>query len=69
MAKSRARVMKRKVIYVGPVFGVRRDTVIEPGGVRAERDVVTHHGSVVLLPLLADRRVLLVRQYRHALGQ
>jgi len=65
----RARVLKSRAIYTGPVFGVRQDRVIEPGGIRVIRDVVTHHGSVVLLPVLADRRILLVRQYRHAVGQ
>src|SRR3989442_4115200 len=53
-------------IYEGPVFGIRRDEVIEPSGVRATREVVTHPGSVVVLPVLPDGRILLVRQYRHA---
>ncbi len=66
---TRARVLRSTTVYEGPVFGVRRDRVIEPGGVRATRDVVTHCGSVVLLPILPDRRILLVRQYRHAVGQ
>ncbi len=55
-------------MYTGPVFGVRRDRVVEPGGVTSTRDVVTHNGSVVLLPILPDGRLLLVRQYRHAVG-
>jgi ADP-ribose pyrophosphatase len=54
------------MIHKGPVFGVRRDIVIEPGGVRAVREVVTHSGSVVVLPVLPDGRILLIRQYRHA---
>ena len=37
----------------------------EPGGVNATRDVVTHHGSVVLLPVLRDGGIILVCQYRH----
>ena len=68
MSKARAKVVKSKVIYSGPVFGVRRDRVIEPGGVESVRDVVTHSGSVVLLPIFPDGRLLLVRQYRHAVG-
>lgn len=64
-----ARVVRRRWIYRGPVFDVRRDYVVEPGGVRAVRDVVVHTGSVVLLPRFDDGRVLLVRQYRHAVGR
>ena len=65
---NRARVLASKTIYQGPVFVVRRDRVAEPGGVLATRDVVVHTGSVVLLPIFADGRLLLIRQYRHAVG-
>ncbi len=61
-------MLKTKTIYTGRVFGVRQDRVIEPGGVAVVRDVVTHRGSVVLLPVFPDGRILLVRQYRHAVG-
>ncbi len=66
---TRARILRSKIIYRGPVFGVRRDEVLEPGGIRTTREVVTHPGSVVILPLLPDGRILLVRQYRHATRQ
>lgn len=57
------------MIYKGPVFGLRRDEVIEPGGVRATREVITHPGSVVVLPVFSDGRILMIRQYRHATRQ
>jgi ADP-ribose pyrophosphatase len=66
---THARILRSKIIYKGPVFGVRRDEVLEPGGIRTTREVVTHPGSVVVLPVLPDRRILLVRQYRHATRQ
>ena len=66
---TRAKILRSKIIYRGPVFGVRRDEVLEPGGIRTTREVVTHPGSVVILPLLTDGRILLVRQYRHATRQ
>jgi len=68
LGKARARVVSSKVMFTGPVFGVRRDRVVEPGSVASTRDVVTHNGSVVLLPIFPDGRLLLVRQYRHAVG-
>jgi ADP-ribose pyrophosphatase len=64
-----AQVLSSTVIYEGPVFGIRRDEVIEPSGVRAIREVITHPGSVVVLPVLPDGRILLIRQYRHATRQ
>jgi len=50
------------------VFRLQRDTVIEPGGVRADRDIIVHPGSVVVLPIFNDGSVLLIRQYRHTVG-
>ena len=67
--RSKAKILHSKIIYQGPVFGVRRDEVLEPTGVHATREVITHPGSVVVLPVLPDRRVVLIRQYRHATRQ
>lgn len=67
--RKRARVLSSKVTYRGPVFSVTTDEVLEPGGIRARRDVVRHSGSVVVLALeesASEPRVLLERQYRHA---
>src|SRR5437016_14060835 len=64
-----AQALSSTMIYNGPVFGLRRDEVIEPSGVRATREVITHPGSVVVLPVLPDGRILLIRQYRHATRQ
>jgi ADP-ribose pyrophosphatase len=64
-----AKILNSTQIYEGPVFGIRRDEVIEPSGVRAVREVITHPGSVVVLPVLPDRRILLIQQYRHATRQ
>jgi len=69
MTRTRARILKSKVIYRGPVFGVRQDRVVEPGGIHVTRDVVTHSGSVVLMPVFPNGDILLVRQYRHSVGQ
>lgn len=64
-----AQILSSTTVYEGPVFGIRRDEVIEPSGVRAIREVITHPGSVVVLPVLPDGRILLIRQYRHATRQ
>jgi len=65
-SKSAGKILRSKVLYKGPVFGVRRDEVLEPTGVRATREVITHPGSVVVMPILPDGRIILIRQYRHA---
>jgi ADP-ribose pyrophosphatase len=64
-----AQILNSTSIYEGPVFGLRRDEVIEPSGVRAIREVITHPGSGVVLPVLPDKKILLIQQYRHATRQ
>ena len=69
LPKERAKLLKSEVLYQGKVFRLQRDTVIEPGGVQADRDVIIHPGSVVVLPIFKNGNVLLIRQYRHSVGE
>jgi 8-oxo-dGTP pyrophosphatase MutT (NUDIX family) len=54
--------------YDGAIIKVRVDTVVLPDGSQVEREVVEHVGSVVILALDDQQRVLLIRQYRHPAG-
>jgi len=67
--KGTAEILSSEMVYQGRVFGLRRDEVVEPSGVRATREVITHPGSVVVLPVLPDGRIVMIRQYRHATRQ
>lgn len=68
MPNRRARVLHGETLYEGKVFSVRQERIVEPGGIEVTRDIVVHRGSVVLLPVFPDGSILLVRQYRHAIG-
>ncbi len=52
-------------LFTGAVFDVERDRLREENGSEVVRDVVRHPGGAGGLPLFADGRVALVRQYRH----
>ena len=69
MPNKTAEILKSEVLYQGKVFRLQRDTVIEPGNVQAERDIIVHPGSVVVMPIFKEGRVLLIRQYRHTVGE
>ena len=56
-------------VYDGKVVALDVDDVLEPGGLRATREVVRHRGSVAALPVKEDGSVILVRQYRYAVGE
>ena len=62
-------VRSRQERYAGPVFTVLTDEVSMPGGATAARDVVRHVGAVAVVALDEQDRVVLIRQYRHALGR
>jgi ADP-ribose pyrophosphatase len=66
---AKAKIISSKIVFKGRVFSVRRDEVIEPSGVRGVRDMIAHPGSVVVMPVLADGKIVLIRQYRYAARQ
>jgi ADP-ribose diphosphatase len=68
-SRKKPQVFSSQIVYEGKVFGIRRDELLEPTGVRTTREMITHPGSVVVLPVLPDRRILLIRQYRYAARQ
>jgi 8-oxo-dGDP phosphatase len=61
-------VLSSEPRFSGAVFEVRTDAVRMPDGSVANRDVVVHPGAVAILALDTDGRVVMVRQYRHAVG-
>ena len=52
-------------IFSGKMIGLRVDTLRSPDGASYTREIVEYAGAVVLVPVAADGRLLLVRQYRH----
>ena len=57
-----------EIVYRGRVFNIRRWRIELPSGRETVRDVIEHPGSVVVLPLEGDE-VILVEQYRRAVGK
>jgi len=62
-------LVDRQVLPGGTYLTFVRDTVVTNDGIERTRDVVVHPGAVTVVAVLPDRRVLLVRQYRHASGE
>lgn len=53
--------------FRGPLIRVVSVEYEDPDGHRFERDVVHHPGAVVVVPLTAEGRVMMVRQFRAAI--
>ncbi|MGD9905638.1 MAG: NUDIX hydrolase [Vicinamibacterales bacterium] len=62
-------VHDRREVFRGRVFSLSVDRVTLPTGHTATMDVVRHPGSVVLLPMPAPDRLILIRQYRYAVDR
>ena len=56
-------------LYEGKILNLRIDTVELPSGRQTEREIIEHAGCVAIVPLDADEKVILVRQYRKAAEQ
>ena len=62
------KVLKSEVVFQGGHIQLRVDRVVEPAGHEATREIVVHPGAVCIVARPSDTEVLLIRQYRHAVG-
>ncbi|MCR5007496.1 MAG: NUDIX hydrolase [Oribacterium sp.] len=65
-AEKPVKLIERKLAYKGKVITVYDDHV-DVGGHDTHWDFIHHMGAAAVLPVLKDGRILMVRQYRHAL--
>ncbi|MCC3779025.1 NUDIX hydrolase [Streptomyces sp. UNOB3_S3] len=63
------RVTASETPFTGNKTSVRTDTVVMPDGSPAKRDYQVHPGSVAVLALDEQDRVLVLNQYRHPVRQ
>jgi ADP-ribose pyrophosphatase len=56
-------------VFEGRIFTVQIERVTLPKGGTFDAEVVRHPGSVVLVPVTDEGRIILVRQYRHPIGR
>ena len=55
-------------IHEGRVFTVQLESITVPNGRQLEAEIVRHPGSVVIIPVTEAGEIVLVRQYRPAIG-
>jgi ADP-ribose pyrophosphatase len=61
-------IISSEIVYHGRAFNVRRDRVRFHHQNATHLDIIEHVGAVTILPLDAEKRIIFVRQYRHAVG-
>jgi len=63
------RVVDSRLVHRGHYLTFRIDTIERADGSRGTREIVGHPGAVAILAVDDEGRVLLVRQYRVAVGE
>ena len=58
-----------RTIFQGRIFTLRVETIPLPKGGVLQAEIIRHPGSVVIIPITAQDEIILVRQYRPALGR
>ena len=66
--RERRPVVASETAFEGKIWDVRRDEVDLGGDSPVAREYVEHTGAVGVIALDEEDRVLLLRQYRHAVG-
>jgi len=68
-ARLRERLVSSEILRRGRILEFRVDTVEGPDGHRSTRELAGHPGGVAMVALDDAGRVLMVRQWRHAIGR
>ena len=61
-------LLKSETLMKGRAFCIRRDYLKTPDGRETKFEIIEHSGSVIIIPIDENGKILLVRQYRHATG-
>ena len=68
-AHLREQTVRSEQVYRGHFLDVRRDQIRLPDGGPAQREYIVHPGAVMVVPLLADGRLVVERQWRYPLAR
>ena len=60
-------IKNHHTIYDGRVFKLVRENVTLENGTTTDMEFIEHPGAAAVIPFLDDSRILLLKQYRHAL--
>ena len=62
-----AKINDRQILHRGRVYNLIRENVTLDNGVITDMEFVEHPGATAIIPMLNESRIILLKQYRHAL--
>lgn len=67
--KLQETTVSQSTVYEGVIVNVRLDEIQLPDGRPAKRELIEHPGAVAIFAMDKQNRVILVRQFRYAVGE
>lgn len=64
-----AKINRKELIQRGRVFDVTLENVCLPNGACIDMTIVRHPGAAAIVPLAGNDEILMLKQYRHAVGR
>lgn len=61
--------LNRELVVKGAIIDYYQDTILVPNGNVVKFDFIGHKGAAAVVPVTADGRLLMVRQFRNALDR
>ena len=61
------KINSRTTIHRGKVFELVRENVTLENGTTTDVEYIEHPGAAAIVPFLGDNRIVMLKQYRHAL--
>jgi ADP-ribose pyrophosphatase len=63
-----SRIHHKEIIRHGRVFDITLENVSLPNGARIDMEIIRHPGAAAIAAMSDQREILMLRQYRHAVG-
>ncbi len=63
-----AKVNKSVTIHQGRIFKIVKENITLANGVSSDMDIIRHPGASAIIPLSDKNTIILIKQYRHAIG-
>ena len=64
-----ATINSHVTLHQGRVFNIVKENYTLENGVTSDMDFIQHPGAAAMVPMLNDREVVLIKQYRHAIRE
>ncbi len=62
-------VNRKEIVRHGRVFDITLENVTLPNGACIDMEIVRHPGAAAIVPLTDNQKILMLKQYRHAVGR